>query len=227
MRWRWAIVIAIGIYCVWGALLIAQNPGLQYDEAFLVAGAARMLHAAAPFDIPGSAVWVHAFHHLFPLMGGGQSYVGAVKDYLVLPFFALFGPSAAVVRVISMLLGAVGIWGIWKLIRQETGSGPAMAAALILAMNPAYINMTVFDNNAFPGFMAALGLVCASLAGYLRRRTAAAALLLGLAMGFGVWARANFIWLLAAGGAAALIVYGRRALAPAPHWVAIACGGIL
>ena len=33
------IAIAIGLYWLWGALLIAQNPGLQDDEALLVAGA--------------------------------------------------------------------------------------------------------------------------------------------------------------------------------------------
>ncbi len=74
--------------------------------------------------------------------------------------------------------------------------------------------------------MAALGLVCAAAAIYAARPTARAAFATGLAAGFGIWARANFLWTLAAGAAAYAIVY-RNWRFPARHWVAAGAGGIL
>jgi hypothetical protein len=46
-------------------------------------------------------------------------------------------------------------------------------------------------------------------------------------MGLGIWTRANFIWLLLAGGVAALIVFRRRILIPMSHGAAIMAGGIV
>ncbi|HEX5431222.1 MAG TPA: glycosyltransferase family 39 protein [Bryobacteraceae bacterium] len=227
MHRRWGILAAMGVYFFWGSLLILQKPGLQYDEAFLVAGAVRMLHPAAPYTITGSPVWIQLFHRFVPLMGGGIPYIGALKDYLALPLFAVFGARTSSVRLLSMLLGFVGIWGTYKLLRERAGSAAAAATALALAINPAYLAMTVFDNSAFSEMMAGFGLVCAALAFHLRRRSVLSALLLGAAMGFGIWTRANFLWILAAGGLAALVVFRRRTLAPAVHWIAISGGGIL
>lgn len=225
---RWGILAAIGIYFAWGVLLIAQKPGLQYDEGLLVDAAVHMLHPKEEFTLSQAPhIWVCLFKHCIPLMGGGERYVGAIKDYLALPLFAIFGPRTAIIRLLALFLGAVGIWGISELIASQVSSPTALAVALALAINPAYVNMIVFDNNAFSGMMAAFGLVCAALAGYLGRRTTFAAFLLGVAMGFGVWTRANFLWILAAGGFAALIIFRRRLLSPVSHWIAIASGGIL
>src|SRR5207249_923124 len=57
------------------------------------------------------------------------------------------------------------------------------------------------------------------------RMDARGAFWLGMSMGFGVWARANFVWLLAALFAAVLVVLGRRILQPASHWAAATLGG--
>ncbi|HEX5432389.1 MAG TPA: glycosyltransferase family 39 protein [Bryobacteraceae bacterium] len=225
MNWRWAVSAAIGIYLCWGALLIAQKPGLQYDEALLVVNAVQLQHSATEIDLPHAPhTWACAFDHCLPLMSA--RYVGAVKDYLCLPVFALFGPRTPLIRLVSLLLSALGIWGIAELLAAQAGRPAAIAAAFILALNPGYLNMSAFDNNAIGTMMAALGLVCAALAGYLDRPTVRRAFLLGAAMGFGIWARANFLWLLVAGGLSALIVFRRTLAAPAAHWRAIALGGI-
>jgi len=52
--------------------------------------------------------------------------------------------------------------------------------------------------------------VCLGIARYLRKKDGAAAFLLGIAMGLGIWARANFLWLiLAMFGAVAIVLRGR------------------
>lgn len=227
-RARRVILAAIGIYCLWSVLLIFQKPGLQYDEAFLVAGAVHMLHPNGEYKLSQAPdIWVCPLDHCLALMGSGQSYVGAVKDYLALPLFALFGPRASVIRFLSMLLGALGIWGIAKLLADCVSGSAGAAVAMILALNPSYTAMTVFDNNAFPALMAALGLVCLSFGRYARSRRVANAFLLGITVGLAVWARANVVWIFAAAGIAALIVYGRRLSAPAGHFAAFAGGGLV
>jgi hypothetical protein len=65
--------------------------------------------------------------------------------------------------------------------------------------------------------MCAMGLVCAALSRYLDRQSMGNALLLGAAAGFGVWARSNFLWLIVAGGLAALITFRRQAIPPLAH----------
>jgi hypothetical protein len=225
-RRNWPLAAALGVYFLWGLLLIAQKPGLQYDEALLVAGAVHMQHSAASFDLqPAPHAWTCVFPRCIPLMSA--VYVGAIKEYASLPLFALFGPRTPLIRFVSLLLSALAIWGIYRLVAVQFSRGAAAFAAFALAMNPAFVNQSVFDNNAVGALMAGLGLTCAGLALYNTRHSIAAAFAFGAAMGFAVWDRANIVWILLAGGVAAAIVFRRRILVPVSHWLAIAAGGII
>ncbi len=106
------------------------------------------------------------------------------------------------------------------------GPGVALIAGAFIAIHPSYLDFTVFDNGGVSVWMAAMGLVALALTFHLRRRTAFSAFLLGIAAGLGVWGRANVTWLLASAAAAALWVWGRRALPSAKHALAMAAGGI-
>ncbi len=69
-RWSWAVLAAIGVYFVFGLLLIAQKPGLHYDEAQLAAGAVQLGHSHAETTLahaPNS--WYCKRGYCFPLMG--------------------------------------------------------------------------------------------------------------------------------------------------------------
>jgi hypothetical protein len=224
---RWGIPLALALYAFGGALLVAQRPGLQYDEALLIDAAVQLRHSKAEINLPHSPfTWVCKRGRCFPVMGEGP-YIGAVKDYLCLPLFAAFGPRAWVVRLASMLLAIIGIWGIAKLIAQQISPAAGAAATLILAINPAYLNMTVFDNGVVAPMMAGLGLVCAAVTWYLRQGSTWAAFAIGAAAGFTLWARANALWTLAAGAIAALIVFHRHLRVPASHALALIAGGLI
>jgi 4-amino-4-deoxy-L-arabinose transferase-like glycosyltransferase len=226
LRRVWPIASVFGIYCFWGILLIAQKPGLQYDEAMLIAGAVHMEHSAGIFDLNRTPdAWTCPFGHCIPLMTA--YYVGSLKEYAALPVFALFGPRAPFVRLVSLLLAAIGIWGIYILVAEWFGRWTATIATFLVAINPAFVSLTVFDNGALSAMIAALGVTCACLAIYGRRKTFWRAFALGAAMGLGLWARANFAWILIAGGVAALIVFRRRMLISAAHWIAILVGGLI
>jgi hypothetical protein len=214
------------LYSFWAGLLILQNPGFQYDEALLVLGSVQMRHSPQEIELPHDPhSWICPGRRCFPLMT--VRYVGAIKEYLCLPLFAVFGPHAEIVRLVSMLLGALGIWGIARLVAVEISPPAAAATALIIAMNPAYVDLTVFDNGTVSIWMGALGLLCLALTRYLRLKTAWAAFWLGASMGLGIWARANFLWLLMAMLAAAAIILKGRIRAPLLHWGAAMLGGVL
>ena len=71
-----------------------------------------------------------------------------------------------------------------------------------------------------------LGSRAPAVPAYARRPSTRAAFWLGAAMGFGVWGRANFIYLLISGGIAAAIVFRRRILLPVSHVATLVAGGI-
>ncbi len=224
-RWRWAAAAAVAVYCVLGLLLLLQNPGLQYDEALQILGAVHMLNSPEELNLAHDPdTWVCPFNRCIPLMT--VRYVGALKEYLCLPMFALFGTPAEVLRLASLLLGALGIAGIASLLGAHVGWPVAAATALVLAVHPAYVDLTVFDNGAVAIWMGTLGLLCLSVSRYLRLRTWQAAFWVGVAIGLGVWSRANFAWLVAALLVAALLTLGRHLLLPMSHYAAWVGGGL-
>lgn len=225
-RQHWPIAAAIAIYFLFGFLLIAQKAGLQYDEAMLVAGAVHMQHSPDAFELDNTPnAWVCPFHRCLPLMS--FIYVGALKEYASLPLFAIFGPRTWVIRLVALLFGAIGIWGIYRFVDSGFGRWAAAASAFALAINPAFLNMVVFDNGATSALMGMLGITCAAAAVYATRKSTMAAFGFGLAMGLGVWTRANFVYILIAGGIAAAIVFRRRILIPRAHVPAMALGGVI
>jgi hypothetical protein len=224
--WRCGLAGALAIYCLLAILAIRERPGLYYDEALLVLGSVQMRISPAELTLPHDPdTWITVFGQSIPLMT--VRYVGAIKEYLCVPVFSFVAHRTSAVRVVSMLLGLLGIWGLAKLVREQAGLPAAVLVATAIAINPAYVYQTVFDGGTVSIWMAALGLLSIAISRYIRRKNAAAAFWLGAAMGFGIWARANFLWLLAAVCLAAAIALGRRLLLPASHWVAVVAGGII
>lgn len=217
---------ALVLYFLFGLLLIAQKPGLQNDEAMMVAGAVHMEHSAAPFELDNTPnAWVCPFQQCIPLMA--FRYIGSVKELAALPLFALIGPRVSIVRIVSLLFGALAVWGIFAFIEPWYGRIAAGIAAMALAVNPAFLNMVIFDKDANGPLMAGVGLTLAAVSIYAKRQSAMAAFGLGAAAGFGVWCRANFVWLLVAGAVAAVIVFRKRILKRPLHFALFAVGGIL
>ncbi len=132
-HWRWVARGALLLYCLWSLLLIAQKPGLQYDEALLTVSAVHMRNSPAELSLPHDPrTWVCVLGRCYPLMM--VRYAGAVKDYLCLPLFAVFGPCPGIIRIVSMLLGMIGIWGIARLVTTQAGEAAGAIAALAIAI---------------------------------------------------------------------------------------------
>jgi hypothetical protein len=227
LRWTTLRIAAVPLYLFLSLLLIAQHPGLYYDESLLVSGGVHLTHSSTEFPLEHAPhSWICGLGPCFPLMAEGR-YIGPIKEYLAVPLFRIFGPQPWVIRLISVLLGAIGICGFAKLLAEHAGPNIGAIVALALAINPTYLAMNTFDNGAVGAMIAAFGLFCISLGRYICTPGAVSAALLGASVGFGVWTRANFAWLIAASIVAALSVFGRRLGVPAAQLGAAAVGGII
>jgi hypothetical protein len=222
------LIAPVGLYAVLGLRLIGTGVGYQYDEALYVESAVFLLHGSGTPPPPFAhepAAWLPLGGRRWPLMI--IPYVGTAKAFTALPLFAAFGVSAETARVAGVLLGALGIAGLAAILGTRAGFAAAFLVSLALAIHPSYLDFTVFDNGGVSVWMGAMGLGALALLNHLRRRSGASAFFLGIALGLGVWARANVIWLAASVGLAILIVYGRRAVPSPSHVVAIVAGALV
>src|SRR6266568_2898137 len=103
--WDKARLAAVAVYLLCACALGFRSPGIYYDEAIFLNGAVHELSSAQepPFaHDPWS--WVTIFGRRWPIMV--MPYVGAVRDYVALIPFAIFGPSYYAARLVTTLLGA-------------------------------------------------------------------------------------------------------------------------
>jgi dolichyl-phosphate-mannose-protein mannosyltransferase len=219
-----SLVLPLSLYFAFATRFIQAHVGYEMDEALYVESAVFLLRGSGepPFT-HDSGSWFTAFGRSWPLMI--IPYVGAAKGYVTLPLFAIFGISAEVARFSAVLLGALGIAGLLFLLGREISRAAALIVGVLLGIHPSYLDFTVFDNGGVSVWMAAMGLGAWALAIHLRRQSTPSAVLLGLALGLGVWTRANVLWLISAALVAALVTFGRRAIPPLRHVAAMAIGG--
>jgi hypothetical protein len=225
-KWIWIARGSLAVYCLLAGVLILQKPGLYYDEALMAVASVHMRHSSAELTLPHDPdTWLCARGHCFPLMT--MRYIGAIKEYVYLPAFTLLGTRTEVIRVVAVLFSLICIWGVGRLIGDQISRAAGAFGALAIAINPAFLSTTVFDNGAVAVMMAAFGLVCIAISRYVRNPSTTSAFWIGAAMGLGVWSRANFVWLMISIVAAAVIVLRKKLLAPIGHWLAWIVGGVI
>lgn len=217
------LAASVSVYVVLGVVSALQPVGLQYDEALHERGAVDLLRtaSAAAGKQPGDLL---VFGRIVRLMVA--PYVGAVKDYLLAPQFALFGTNPHLSRLTAVALTTVGLYGIGSLIRQELSDRLAVVVVLLMAVNPSLIHHTVFDNSPTSPWMAVLGAVALAMGRLLRRGDRSSAAMVGLSLGVGVWARLNFAWLVLASAVALVVVLRKQVLSQVRTLAWIAGGAV-
>lgn len=222
-----ALVMPILLYVGLAGRLVTAGVGYQMDEALYVESAVFLLRGGggAPPFMSNASSWVSLRSRRLPLMI--IPYVGATKAYVALPLFAVFGISAEVARFSGVLLGSLGIAGLVLLVSIRVSPAAGLIAGVALAIHPSYLDFTVFDNGGVSVWMAGMGLMALALVNDLRRRSTLSAILLGVAAGLAVWARANLLWLIASALAAAVLIYGRRVLPNRRRLTALLAGAAM
>jgi hypothetical protein len=203
---------ALGLLCI-GVVVLAgrhlDEPGLYYDEVIQATPASEFLREGGrPLSVPGArSTWI--FGGWFPLMT--QPYMGALKSQLLIPTFALFGPSRETLRLATLAWGLVGLGLCALWIREIYGLPTALLTATLLAFDPSFVFATRHDWGSV-----SLALVCRGAALLLltrgwrqasRLRLAAG----GLCLGLGVYNKIDFLPFIA-GAALALAAVAPRGL---------------
>jgi 4-amino-4-deoxy-L-arabinose transferase-like glycosyltransferase len=200
----WLLLAAFVFGMGWQNL---SSPGLFYDEAIYGGLAKDFLTGNAGPHMPGVST-VQIFGAPFPIFV--QPYLGALKCWLLIPIFKLFGSTLAVLRASNLFFCAAALlvfmlW-VWRLL----GLGAALLAGLLLALDPAFFFLGVLDwGSLLPS------LLC-RFAGFLlvllawRRQSARWALFAGLAFGLGFFNKIDFGVLLAGTALAAVCVYREK-----------------
>ncbi|HMD50497.1 MAG TPA: glycosyltransferase family 39 protein, partial [Bryobacteraceae bacterium] len=136
---------------------------------------------------------IHIRHVRIPIMH--MSYVGALKTWIYAPIALFWQPSAAMLRVPALVIGALTVALFWNLLSAVHSRRAAWAGCLLLITDAVFLLTTVFDWG--PVAIQHLLLVAMLLASVQWARSGrdrwlfAAAVCCGLAF----WDKAVFIWM--------------------------------
>ena len=146
-----------------------SSPGLFYDEAIYGGLAKDFVTGQTPGGhMPGVST-TEIFGAPFPVFV--QPYIGALKCWLLIPAFKIFGPTLAVLRASNLFFSTTALlifmlWA-WRLL----GLAEALLAGLLLALDPAFFFIGVLDWGSllpsllcrFAGFFLVLSRVAAAI----------------------------------------------------------------
>jgi len=181
-------------------------PGLYYDELFQLTTALAFVNGglgSAVAWVPGTEISIAG--HPFPLMA--HSYIGAVKTAAFVPVAAVFGISPASVRGFTIAVAALSLVFTYLFARRLFRSAAiAAVGAVLLATDPSFVfySRVDFGPSVFMFLFKAIGLW--QLVGWWRGGRLRSLVVGSLAFGLGVYDKANFLWIVAAVVAAALLL---------------------
>jgi len=220
------LIAAVLTYIAVSLYVGPSLPGLQFDEAIYEHGAVALMTGDRDLDFGREdRSWVNIGGHPIPFMV--ISYAGAAKFYLLILPYWIFGTAPVVGRIVSMLLGALGIFGIGRALQVQVSDSVGAAVALALAIHPEYVTWVLYDNAGTALWMANCGLTALAMSRFASRPSRPSAFFLGFAIGFAIWGRANFLWIIGGIVVGALFVFRdfvRRGVRFLP---AITAGGII
>jgi 4-amino-4-deoxy-L-arabinose transferase-like glycosyltransferase len=191
-------LIATSIAFIGLALPFMRHLGIEADEAMVANGI--FAHGQpwyswrfGQFEVPVMLI----------------SYLGALKTWLLNPYFALWHPSPISLRLPAVLAGVLTVWLFFALLDRIAGRRAAWIGALLLATDSAFLLIETTDF----GFVA-LQFVLKLTGILLLLRFDRSGRLPVLAAGFflfgvALWDKAVFVWVLCGLAAATAIVFPR------------------
>jgi 4-amino-4-deoxy-L-arabinose transferase-like glycosyltransferase len=175
-----------------------ELPGLYYDEALDVVPTMQL--------VTGQHVEEHRsveiLGHRLPIMV--SEYVGPVSTYLTLPFFLLFGVSVFSLRLATIVFAVGTIIFAFYFLKLFFSRKVAFWAALLLAVNPAFIMWSRQGNHvsSLMSFMATGSLYC--FYRWYKKRKDVCLYVGSFLLGLGLCQKIIFLWFIMALGLAVL-----------------------
>ena len=195
------------------AMLALRNvsvPGLYYDEAVFAGIAKDFISGTQGLHMPGTQT-VQLFGRPFPLFV--QSYLGAVKAWLIIPGFLVFGPGITVLRLTSLFWCLISLLFFMLWTRRLLGLSAALIAAPLLGLDPSFYLISVLDwGSCVPSFLCRF---CGYYFLFLwwHGKKTRYGFLAAFILGLGFFNKIDFVVILMCCGIAAAAVYGKEILA--------------
>jgi hypothetical protein len=186
----WALLAAIVLGV---AAHDATQLGLYYDEAFMAQQARDFVDVSRPSTHPGSVRTIEVFGRPFPTFNA--AYLGSLKSQLTIPSFALFGASPRVLRLTTCAIALIALLFAMRWVAALYGAAPAIVMGLLAASDPTVFFFSQFEWGPFTtnllcrAFGAWAVLAAWRSTGLPKLAWAGAA---GLALGLGIYSRADF-----------------------------------
>ena len=134
----------------------------------------------------------------------GTNYGAPLEQGIAAALFRVVGESAGAFRFSTVLLGSLAVGVFFLALRRTVGAGAALGITLPLALaNSSIARYTTFSHGCYSTLLLAVGLIQLATLRVDERRTAARWLVLGVAMGAGLYvlklaifqAFASLVWL--------------------------------
>lgn len=186
-----AVLICAGFVLLGGALI--PTLGVQHDEALF----------AMTVWTPQYMAPIYIGEHEFPAML--MTYVGGDKGYLYKAIFGLLEPNVWSLRIPVLLMGAATIALFYGTLRRFIPDGGALAGAALLATDPMFLVTTTFDWGPL-----ALQHLYVMAGVFLLTRPHARVFPAFLCFGLAFWDKAIALWVLAALGTSAAVLFLRE-----------------
>ena len=205
----WFVLAAMMLYLAKENL---SSPGLYYDEAIFGGMAKDFVTGHVHGQHLRGSETVDIFGRPFPMFI--QSYLGALKSWMLIPSFRLFGSSVPVLRLTNLFWGLLALGFFMLGARRWLGLRTALFAGVFLAFDPAFFFLAVLDWGA-----AIPSLFCRCVSFFLialwsQRRRNTYLFLAAIFAGLGFFNKVDFAVLLVAVAIAVACVYAR----PLPSW---------
>jgi 4-amino-4-deoxy-L-arabinose transferase-like glycosyltransferase len=174
--------------------------GYYYDELFQAVSTQKLIVDDYHSQVR-ELFSVSLFHRSFPVMN--VHYVGALKVYLLYPFFFFFGDSLFVLRVFSLLCGGMTIVLSFLFALRYFSLRVACISCLLLATDPSLIFFSRYDFGPI-GVQNILKLILLLIGFYIIHQVRVRSVvvrwwivvLFGLMAGLLVWDKLNGVWLV-------------------------------
>ncbi|MCG8588048.1 MAG: glycosyltransferase family 39 protein, partial [Proteobacteria bacterium] len=173
-----------------------DRPGVYYDEAFLAQQAADFLEPDRAGPHPGSVREVWLAGRPFPLRNA--VYLGSLKSQLLIPSFALFGVSTATLRLTTLATGLLALLFAMLCLERLFGTPAALTAGLLVGTDPTFFFLSLHEWGPFTTLFLCRAVGFGLLLHGWQTRKPLFWVLGGLALGLGVYARADFVVIPAA-----------------------------
>jgi hypothetical protein len=180
-------------------------PGLYYDE---------LIQVVPALDVALGGLWssvnwvplaqVSLFGHTLPLMT--MDYMGSLKTFVFIPIVAAVGVSPESLRITTVVIGALSLLATFAFVRRVVGLPVALVTVALLATDLSFVYYVRVDYGPTALMMLLKTVALWQLAVWWQTGRVTGLILGVLALGLGVYNKADFVWIVFGTVGAAVLV---------------------